>query len=163
MGINIKAGASDQEIRSALIAAYQADRTRAYGRLPDLIPEWFLVGQRVFHGGGRIASPKEGLFSSPILSRGGVYEKKPANYPALAGLAYRYIAEANEMSLISSLLDVVRYRDMPDLVDTGDQPDQYFIKAFNDRIRALDRGPLTLRSFDYGWNGFIGSLSGPHE
>jgi len=25
-------------------------------------------------------------------------------------------------------------------------------------MKALDGGPLTLRGFDYGWNGFVGEL-----
>ncbi|WP_372997742.1 hypothetical protein [Marinobacter sp.] len=158
MGINIKAGASDQAIRSALVGAYQAARTRAYGQLDDLIPEWFLVGQRVFHGGERVAQLDEALYNSPINSHGSSYSKKPENYPALSGLAYKYIGESNEMSLIASLLDAVRYRDMPAIGVESKHPERFFNQAFNDRMRALDDGPLTLRGFDYGWNGFVGEL-----
>lgn len=158
MGINIKAGASDQAIRTALVGAYQAARTRAYGQLEDLVPEWFLTGQRVFHGGERIADLDEALYNSPINSHGSAYAKKPDNYPALAGLAYRYLGEANEMSLIASLLDAVRYRDMPKVGVDSQHPERFINEAFNDRMKALDGGPLTLRGFDYGWNGFVGEL-----
>lgn len=158
MGINIKAGASDQAIRSALVGAYQSSRTRSYGQLDDLIPEWFLVGQRVFHGGGRIATMNEALHISPIDSHGTSNSKKPENYPALSALAYKYVGEANEMSLIASLLDAVRYRDMPSLGSDSKHPDRFFNEAFNDRMNALDGAPLTLRGFDYGWNGFIATL-----
>lgn len=158
MGINIKAGASDQAIRTALVGAYQAARTRAYGQMDDLVPEWFLVGQRVFHGGERIAALDEALYNSPINSHGSSYSKKPDNYPALSGLAYQYLGEANEMSLIASLLDAVRYRDMPSVGVESQHPERFFKEAFNERMKALDGGPLTLRGFDYGWNGFVGEL-----
>jgi hypothetical protein len=158
MGINIKLGASDQAIRSALIRAYQSARTRAYGQLDQLVPEWFLVGQREFHGGGRIASIEEGMFSSPIYSRAGKIADKPENYPALSALAYRYLGEANEMSLISSLLDAVRYRDMPNMGFSGRHPERFFNDAFDSRLRALDGGALSIRGFDYGWNGLISLL-----
>jgi hypothetical protein len=158
LGINIKAGASDQDIRTALVAAYQSARTQSQGQLDSLVPEWFLTGQRQFHGGGRVASISEGTFNSPIYSRSGSYADTPQNYPALSALAYRYLGEANEMSLISSLLDAVRYRDMPWLGEFEPVEDRFFTEAFNSRMRALDGGPISIRSFDYGWNGFIGTL-----
>ena len=158
LGVNIRLGATDQEVRSALVASYQAVRTQSYGQLESLVPEWFLTGQRVFHGGGRIATVEEGMFNSPINSHGTSYDKKPDNYPALSGLAYRYLGEANAMSLIASLLDAVRYRDMPDVGRNERQQMRYFTEAFDDRMKGLDGGPLTVRGFDYGWNGFIGTL-----
>jgi len=158
LGINIKAGASDQDIRSALVAAYQSARTQSQGQLDSLVPEWFLTGQRQFHGGGRVASVSEGTFNSPIYSRTGTHAEKPKNYPALSALAYRYLGEANEMSLISSLLDSVRYRDMPWLGEFEPAEDRFFTEAFDARMRALDGGPISIRSFNYGWNGFIGTL-----
>lgn len=158
MGINLSVEASDQDVRSALVASYQSARTKAYGQLDSLVPEWFLLGQRVFHGGGRVATPQEGYYNSPINSHGAAYAQKPENYPALSGLAYRYIGEANEMSLISSLLDAVRYRDMPKVGGVEAHSQRYFREAFNKRVRGLDGGPLSLRGLDYGWNGFIGSL-----
>lgn len=158
MGINLPAGSSDQDIRRALVASYQAVRTRAYGQLDDLVPEWFLTGQRQYHAGGHIASTKEALYSSPIDSRSARNHQKPDNFAPLSALAYRYLGAANEMSLISSLLDAVRYRDMPALGGMEQDPQRHFRKAFDNRMQALDDGPLTIRGFDYGWNGFIGSL-----
>jgi len=158
MGVTLKAGASDQDIRDALVQSYQAARTRAYGQLGSLIPEWFLTGQRVYHSGGRIADIQEGLYGSPINSHGSAYSNKPANYDAISGLAYQYLGEANEMSLISSLLDSVRYRDMALPGTPQNHPQSVFADAFNQRMKALDGGPLTIRGFDYGWNGFIGTL-----